>query len=294
MGTNNVQITPVNVLWVQQHTTQFDFTGLTATGIAGKYVTVYPANSGVGYYAFFDTGASVDPAPNGLTKVSVAILTTDTAAQIATKFATALTALTGKFVGTATGPVAVVKRAEAGDTIDATTGQNTAGVVITMLRRGRSVDLGLLEGDVELSFEPSNFEVKAHQTGVTPRAAIFQGLSTLECKTTLLETSASQLQLLYNIYGGTFTSVGGAQIYGVGSAAQGKNLLTEAGRLVLKPVNSADDSQNFTMMAAVPVPGSLTFSGENPRKLAVTWKGFIDQDFNPAANAIAVGDLSGL
>ena len=292
---NNIKITPMNVTWYQTHKTQFDFQGLTGTAVAGKYVTIYPANSSQGYYAFFDTGSSTDPAPAGLTKISVSVATSDQAAQLATKFAAALAAVSGTlFIGTASGTAAVINRNAPGDTQVASAGQNTAGVKISILRRGRNVDLGFLEGDIGLSFDPSNYEIKAHQTGTTPLAALYQGLSKLEAKTTLQETSASQLQLIYNVYGGTFTSTGGNSIYGVGSVAQGKNLLTEAGRLQFKPVNATDNSENVTMMLAIPVPGSLTFSGENPRKLEITWNGFVDPDFNTNANAIAIGDLTGL
>jgi hypothetical protein len=183
-----------------------------------------------------------------------------------------------------------VKRISVGEATEAT--DNDSGVLVSLIRRGRDMDLGLLQGDVECSFAPSNFTLTSHQTGLTPLAAINQGFETLECTTTMLETQKSNLKEIYKIYGGSETPVGGSEVFGVGSAVQGKNMMVEAGRLVLKPVGASDDKSNFNFMLAIPVPDSLVFSGENPRTLSITWQGFVDREFNPKFNAIAIGDVS--
>jgi hypothetical protein len=68
--------------------------GAAATLTTGDYFTFYSANDGVSYYAWYDIDAGGgDPAPGGKTAVPIEILSTDTAAQVATKTQLALDAL---------------------------------------------------------------------------------------------------------------------------------------------------------------------------------------------------------
>jgi hypothetical protein len=286
---NNVAIVPVNVFWKMEQTEAFDFSGLTASGIAGKYVKMWSAKDETAYYVWWNTGSSVDPAVAGKSDIEVSILSTDTPTQIAAKTATAVALVSG-FDADSSGAVMTVKRTSVGEATEAA--DQNSGVQVSLIRRGRDMDLGLLQGDVECSFAPSNFTLTSHQTGLTPLAAINQGFETLECTTTMLETQKSNLKEIYKIYGGSSTPIGGSEVFGVGSAVQGKNMMVEAGRLVLKPVGASDDKSNFNFMLAIPVPDSLVFSGENPRTLSITWQGFVDREFNPKFNAIAIGDVS--
>lgn len=286
---NNVKIVPVNVLWKQEQSETWDFTGLDKTAVDGGAIKFYTAKDAAKHYVWFDgTGTTADPAIAGFTAHKVTVSATTSAAGIATATQAVVAAITG-MKATASGAIVTVSRSAVGAATESEDDGSTA--VITLARRGRDYDLGLLEGDVGLDFKPANFILNAHQYGKTPLAAINQGFDKLECSTTLLETQSSQLEELYNIYGGSFTPGGGTKVYGVGSASQGKNMMVEAGRLVLKPVNAVDDSENFNLVLAVPVPESLVFSGEKPRTLKLTWQGFVDRDFNSKFNAIAVGDI---
>lgn len=286
---NNVAIVPVNVYWKMEQTETWDFTGLTKAGLYGKYLNFWSALDAVAHYVWFDDNdVAVDPAPAGKTGHAVDISAANTPAQIATAVEAVIEAIAG-FDSSVVGNMVRIGRTEVGETTESV--DVDSDVVITLTRRGRDVDLGLLQGDVETSFAPSNFMLKAHQYGPTPVAAINQGFETLECKTMLLETQKAVQKEFFKIYGGVFTPGGGTEIFGAGSVAQGKNMMVEAGRLVLKPVNASDETSNVNFMLAIPVPGSLVFSGENPRTLEITWQGFIDRDFNTKANAIAFGDV---
>lgn len=285
---NNVQIVPTNVFWQMEQTEQWDFQGLSAAGLGGKYLTINSAKNSAAYYVWFNTGSSVDPSPAGKGEIEILITSGDTPAQVAGKVAVVISALAG-FDAEAFGSTVTIKRLLAGETTE--TQDVDSGVLVTLTRRGRDMDLGLLEGDVECSFAPANFILTSHQTGLTPLAAINQGFETLECTTTMLETHKSNLKEIYKIYGGSLTPAGGSEVFGVGSFVQGKNMMVEAGRLVLKPVNAVDNKDNFNFMLAIPVPDSLVFSGENPRTLSITWQGFVDRDFNTKFNAIAIGDV---
>ncbi len=285
---DNIKIVPVNVTWKMPQTETFDFTGLVKTDLYGKAFKFYEALDAAGHYVWFDDAdAAADPAIADFTAHAVDISATNTAAQIASLTAANITEITG-FVATSSGNVMTVVRTEVGETTEAL--DVDSEVIIALSRRGRDYDLGLLQGDVQVDFAPSNFVVMSHQTGKTPLAALNQGFEKLEIATTLLETQASQLSELYTIYGGVVDG-DTSSVFGIGSAAQGKNMMIEAGRLVLSPVNAEDDTENINLLLAIPVPDSLVFSGENPRTLKLTWQGFIDRDFNSSINALAVGDI---
>lgn len=286
---NAVKINPVNVYWQIEATDCFDFDSATASGLGGQYVTLYLPD-GTGYYAWFDeNNTDVDPAPGGFTEIEVNYAASATASAIATAFASAVSAVTG-FTATADGAHVTVVRDDIGEVTPSTVGTTTT-VSIVVSRNGKDFDLGLLEGDVEPSVAPAILDIKAHQFGPTPIASLTQGFEKIECKTVMLETSTSKLKEIYSIYGGSFTPGGGTEIFGAGSASVGRNILTEAARLVLRPVNASDNTEDMVIMLCIPVPDSLKFSGENPETLTITWKGFLDTSANSNYNAVAFGDV---
>ena len=285
---NNIEISPVNVLWRIEASEQLDFAGLTGLDVKGKFLNLSTAKDTILNYLWGDDSIVADPAPAGRTAIPFTVTgDTDTAATLAAAANAALVAATG-YASTVSGTVVTVNRDAVGlvtDTVDV-----DSGILVSVCRRGKDFDLGLLDGDVEASLAPSNFVVTAHQTGVTPRAALFQGLESLEVTTSMLETQKSKLDEVYGLYGAVFTPGAGTSVTGVGTSKQGQNLLVDAARLVLKPVNATDDTTNTVLMLAVPVPDSLVFSGENPRTLSVTWQGYIDDQIDSRASAFLLGD----
>lgn len=287
---NAVVINPVNVFWQIEATDCFDFTGSTAAGLGGKYVSLYLPD-GTGYYTFFDeNNTDTDPAPSGLTLLAVDYAASATASAIATAFQTAVNGLTG-FSATIDGLHVTVIRDDVGEVTPSALGPGVTTITIAVSRKGKNFDLGLLQGDVEPSITPSILDVKAHQFGPTPIASLTQGFEKIECKTVMLETSSAKLEEIYSIYGGSYTPMSGTAIFGAGSASIGRNILTEAARLVLRPVNAADNTTDTVIMLCIPVPDSLKFSGENPQTLSITWKGFLDTSANSNYNAVAFGDV---
>ena len=289
MGTENIKINPVNVLWKIEAEDAWEFGDATAAGLGGKYITIYDAD-GTGYYAWFDeNNTDTDPAPSGLTEIEINYAASASANAIAVAFHAAIDALPA-FVATINGNNVRVKRANVGSVTTSTIGTVTGTLIIlTTIRKGKDFNLGLLQGDIEPSFAPSNLTITAHQYGLTPLASLSQGFDTIELETALLETDISHVREMYQIYGGT--SNPGTLVFGAGTSVLGKNMLVEAARLVLKPVNATDDTKNYNMMLALPVPSSFVFSGENPSVLNVTWQGFIDLDFDTNINAVAIGDV---
>jgi len=282
---NNIVISPVNVLWRIEANHQIAMVADVAASLDGKYFTLM----GTHYVWFNETTASAaDPAPAGLTAIEIAYTTGATAAALAILVQTAVD-LVADFNATVSTATVDIFAAAVG--VKADSADVDAGISVTICRRGKNFDLGILEGDVELSPTFSNLIVKAHQTGVTPRAALFQGIDALEVTTTMQETQNSNLSQIYGLYGTeSFIPSAGESVFGVGTSKQGQNLLVDAARLTLKDVNAVDDSLNRTLMLAIPVPGTLLFSGEAQRTLDITWQGFLDDSKNSQISGLLFGD----
>ena len=286
----NVAISPVNVKWQIEASEQWDFKNATASGLGGQYVTMNTIVP-TAFYAWFDeNNTDVDPAPAGKTAIEVNYAAGASPSAIATAFQLAVDGTAG-FAASVVGTVVTVRRTAVGKPVAPTVGTTTT-VALTICRTGKDFDLGLLQGDIEAAFSPSNFTVVAHQTGVSPRAALFQGFETNEATTTMLETQKSQLEEIYGLYGGSFTPGGGTKVFGVGTSKQGQNLLVDAARLVLRPVNAVSNVDDYNIMLAIPIPDSLVFSGENPRTLSITWQGFLDDQADSRVSALLIGDAA--
>lgn len=294
-GAVNILIDPVNVYWQMETQFQVDFDGVSAADFGGTSFTFYSAKDETQYYAWGDENTTdADPTEAG-TGIEVDYASGASSTAIATAVAAAIDA-ESDFSASSSGTVVTVRNAAVGESTDAA--DTDSGVTITVCRRGKDFDLGLLEGDVELTFSPANFIVNAHQTGVTPRAALYQGIDTLEVSLTMQETINSKLQEIYGIYGtnSPFTPAGGSStVFGVGNNKQGNNLLKDAARLIMRPVSESVAGVNDkVLMLAIPIPDTLVMSGENPRTLSMTWQGFLDDTIDSRVAALTFGDASQL
>lgn len=281
---SNVVISPVNVFWRIEAQHQLTAIADVAGSLGGKYFELMTDS-----YVWFDTGSSVDPAPAGKSGITVVISDDDTAVAIASLMQIAIDA-DALYSATVTDAVVDVTAVAVGsqtDTVDV-----DSGVSVSICRIGKNFNVGLLEGDVETSFSPSLFTIQSHQTGVTPLGALMQGFETIEATTIMLETTRSNMKEIYSIYGGSVTPSGGTEVFGAGTGSVGKNMLIEAARLEMVPVNDLGTELSYptNFMLAVPVPDTLTFSGENPRTLSITWSGYPDLSKNDKINAVNFGD----
>jgi len=289
-GSANIVNSPVNVFWRIEASERLDVS--TVTSFDGTSFELYEPDGTKVIVAFDLDNASVLPTPGvGERLLEVDVLTADTVAQKATKLAAALEADAG-FKASAVGTLVDVFREDVGEV--SAPADVDSGITITVCRRGKNFDLGLLQGDLAPSFTPNNLVITSHQTGVSPIGLLHLGIDTLEVETVLQETTKSKLEELYKIYGGSLTAAetGGTAVFGIGSGAIGRNLLIDAGRLEFVPVNTITDdlSYNVNFMLALPVPGELVFSGENVRTLTVNWQGFIDRTKNSKVDTFLVGD----
>jgi len=140
--------------------------------------------------------------------------------------------------------------------------------------------LGFTDGDLEVAFAEDLVDVTAHQEGTNIMSAIRTGKS-VEIAVTLKETSAAGIKYIMGAAATVDNASGvaaSATIVGWGSAKDFTQVLSQAGKLVLHPVVNAsnDYSEDLAFWKAYPVPGSFSFSGENPSTLSVTFRCFPD------------------
>jgi hypothetical protein len=289
---NFIRVNPVNVLWQIEAMEKLDFSGAIASSTNNKWIQLWLA-SGAGHYFWANYNSTgVDPVQAG-TGHAVVVGIGDADTVIAESFKTSINATAG-FTAVRSGTVVTVTRTigtGVGEVTDPTTNFQSSNLTMTQVRRGKDFNLGLLKGDVDPKFSPSNLTVHAHQFGKTPLLTLNQGFDKIEVSTKLLETDNAKLKAMHKLYGGSVIG-GSSEVFGAGTFVLGKNILIDAARLIFKPVNAVDNSGNMQIALAIPVPGSLIFSGENPNELEVSWMGFADLLMNSKINVISFGDIS--
>jgi hypothetical protein len=288
-GVNNVEIRPVRALWRIQPEWCIDFSGLTGLDVKGTAFAMYSAKDATQYYVWGDDSVVVDPADPGTGIPFTVVGDSDNAATLATACAAAIDA-NGDFSSTAAGSVVTIRGAAVGQTTELA--DIDMGIANLTIREGQDFDLGELQDNIELSLAPDNFIVQTLAGGVSPQAALFRGYEDISATTTLLETQNDAIKQIYRLYGG---DLGVTSTFGSGLSQLGSNLLKRAARLVLRPTNAVDESQNIVMALAVPVPDSMVLSGQDPKTLSVTWQGFVDQRIDSNISAVFFGsDLQDL
>lgn len=286
-ATGDIKIEPVNVTWEIEEQWHVKTIADVSSSSNSNYFRIGKSGQTThSHYVWLDVGnTGVDPAVAGLTGVEVNIAANDTAATIATAIAAAVTALSD-FTATASGDTVTITCIGAGDSAGLLDGAGAAatGFTFTQCQEGGTLDLGLLQGDVESGFEETLLELTAHQTGVTPIADLRQGVKT-ELSLVMQEATVTKLKEIFaKSGGGTDTPSGGTEVFGWGTSRQGLNTIIQARRLVLHPVAKSDTdySGDLCFWKAYPMPESLIFSGENPKTLSVSWKFYLDAS-KPAA-----------
>lgn len=287
----NIKNKPVNATWEIEEAFCLSTKDLTIADLKGKYFLFYNA-AGTKYKAWFDDGVVSEPVVSSTTAITIDIETATTPALIATAIDTAIEATSAAgYTGTISNSTTIKFIYD--DTSKVTAPEDgTAGALLQLARVqiGGSIDLGLLDGDV--TFDPSveTLDVTAHQTGAVVQSQLITAVGgevTLTCK----EYKVSLYKAIYEAIGG---KVATTQVTGFGSNMIGKNLMGVAKRLKLKPVGATDETETYTVWKAVPELGALTFSGENPNTLPLTFTAYVDDSKHADVNVWAFGDIATL
>jgi hypothetical protein len=156
-------------------------------------------------------------------------------------------------------------------------------------------DLGCCDGDISFAPTEESIDITCHQTGLQ----ILDRLRTAvnyEVSVVLKEVSTAQLESLFKYAGQAYTPSGGTEVVGVGTKKIGSSMIADAKKLVLHPVNapaSPDEyTRDHTWWKAYPVIGNVTFSGENPVLVEVTFVVFRDEDKVSEADIYVFGDTT--
>lgn len=178
--------------------------------------------------------------------------------------------------------------------VDALAGERTDFGFQILTQGETEAELGCVEGDIEVAFEESFAEVKCHDTGTTPIASLKTGVNNVEVTMSALETTKAQLKTLFVKTNGSFTPESGTEVFGMGTFKNFENMFKFASKLRLHPARllPGDLSEDWTFHKAIPVLTGITFSGENPLTLPLTFKVYPDETKNARVNYFSIGDGS--
>jgi hypothetical protein len=158
-----------------------------------------------------------------------------------------------------------------------------------------AVDLGCCDGDISFSPTEESIDITCHQSGMQILDRLRTAIN-YEVSMVLKEVSTAQLDALFAYAGQTYTPSGGVAVIGVGTKKVGSSMIADAKKLILRPVNqpaSPDEyTRDHTWWKAYPVINNVTFSGENPVLVDVTFTIFRDETKVTDADIYVFGDTT--
>jgi hypothetical protein len=292
----NIRIEPVNVSWEIEEQWDVKCVADVSSSLNNKWFKLGKAGqTAYSHYVWISTGTGVDPAPSGLTGIPVVIAADAAASVVATAVAAAVDA-NAFFLASADGDTVEITNATAGEASGIVDGTAATGFTFEQCQDGLSVDLGYLDGDVEISTEENTVEVNSHQSGSTILADLRAGVSS-EVSLVLKESDLDKLKAVFaESAGGSYTPVAGTELFGWGTSRQGLNTIIQSRRLIMHPVASSvsDKSRDLCFWKAYAKPSTLTFSGENPRTVEVTFACYLDTSKPEEIQLFSIGDWSQL
>lgn len=289
-GVSNIKISPINARWEIEEQFCLNVQGVVAANLQDKYLNFYDESDGYNLIFEVDGVAATSPA-NGLTDVVVSLTTGMSEAQILGAIQTAVEGATG-YSGRIDGS-AIFFTLDTTDQVTEDAADANTGIEVVVVNKGGSIDLGLLDGDVEPSFTEDKLDVTAHQFGTSILAQLRQG-NNAEVTLALKESNQALYKQIFKAGGDTFTPGAGTELFGWGDSKQGANVVKNSRRLVFHPVAKpdADKSEDLTFWYAYPNPDSIVYSGENFNLLNVTFTTFLDLSKPRAIRRLAFGDSS--
>jgi hypothetical protein len=154
-----------------------------------------------------------------------------------------------------------------------------------------AVDLGYIEGDIEVKWEENGVEVTAHQEGTNILDVIRTGKK-VELTVVLKELSTTQLQTLLEVQGGSKTPGAGTKVSGWGSSQDFTGQLADAQKLILHPLRVAAGTYTSDLFfwKAYPLLDTLKYSGESLQNMSLTFRIFPDLSKDTAIRLGGFGD----
>lgn len=271
----NIKIEPCNVSYEIEEQWCVETLADVSSSLQNKYITLRNGADDKFHVWFNVATLGVDPAPANSTGIVVAISANASAAAVATAMAAAIDAH-ADFHASADGADVLITANTAGQSTD--WADFNTGFSFTQLQDGGSLDMGILDGDIEVTFEETVLDITSHQSGVTVLTSLRQGLVNTVAMTLKEADMAKYKELMLATAGAALTPGGGTEVFGWGSASLGGNTVIKARRLVLHPVvlDTADKTRDLCFWKAYAQPESLVISGENPKTLSLNFKVYKD------------------
>jgi hypothetical protein len=208
---DNIKIEPCYASWEQQETFTVQCVADVSSSLNNKYITF--SSTTADFYAWFNVGAAgVDPAIAGKTAIVVAIAVNASAATIAAALSAAINANANfhahiSLCGSGKVVVQVLLAGQATDAADGLMSAST-GFTVTVIRQGAQLNLGFLDGDIELGLTEDFSDVTSHQTGTQIIQALRTGRNIENISLTMKESDAAKLQAIIQASGVAYTPSG--------------------------------------------------------------------------------------
>lgn len=234
------------------------------------------------FFAWFDTGAGVEPAGTG-TAIQVSIATGATAAVVATALDAALTASAGRFSNSVSSAVVTIEAGSMG-ALTSTNDAGATGFTFVSLAVGESFEFGATD-DISLSSEFTYVDVMASQLGETLLDQIQNGNNisvTVPCK----EVVAALFKETLGEVAGDVLTVGTDDVIGIGESKRFNNMKQFSKELMLRPANETTLVNAWTVWKSKPDLTGLNFSGSDLQILEIEFSAYRDSN-RPAKVSLA-------
>ena len=290
--TATIRVEPVDVYLGGQAVNTVTVVADVANSLDGDYFQITDTAAGI-YHVWFNTsgGAAVDPAPGGGSVAIVVALTTGaSAATVASAVAVAVNAAAALVNATADGAVVTLKSQQLGAQTLVT---GTSGFAVAVVTVGSMVELGYLDGDIELEFEEQIVDITSQQTGTDIIGGIRTGNNLSGFSISLKQNDTVIRDNVIKAFGwDSLTPGGGTEVVGLGETKKFLSTTTQAKRLVLHPTVLAvsDRSRDLMFWQAYLAFDGINFSGENIQLLNFSVRVFPDPGVNTKINKMAFGD----
>ena len=274
-------------------------TTVAGASLAGKYFVMHEPVTGAKTVFWMDDGVATAPSITGATVTAISISLADTAVQIATKVAAALNLKS--WIGTATASDNHVSydMTAFGYAYEARDGEAplACGFVMNVSKFGATqVDVGALDGTVEITIEPRTKEVQDARYGNSVADELILGWN-VSATWTMKDSSLANLQKYLGLMGGVYVpdDGSGAKLAGLGTKFIGKSKLAYATQVVFRPTKNvalADPSEDkFITQAALDL-SAFSYDPEAEQMIPVSAKGYFDTTANPFVNFMGLGDAT--
>lgn len=272
----NIKIDPCYVTWEQQNTFTVACEADNAGSLDEKYF-IFGA-PGLDFFVWFNGGGTA-PVVSGATAIPVVFTDNATATTIASALATAVNANANLHaVVSACDPTLVYIQAKEAGAPPTAAADSDTGFVITTIRTGARLEVGFIDGDIELGLTENLVDVTSHQTGGQVIGSLRSGRNIENISISMKEADAAKMKQIIEASGVEFTpvEVGATAVSAWGSedSKSFANILSNCRKLVLHPVAKSDTdySEDFCFPRAYPLLTGLVISGENPRLMNVEFK----------------------